>query len=500
MRVDKVLITNAKALKQKYGQSGYLRVVKAIEALIKADEKRGLLTRVIDVSSRREMNELGGAAVRDPRSQSSNKRAIDRVYAALNPSYLVILDGPDVVPHIGLRSAVPHDGDTHVPTDLPYACDAPLRRDKITDFAAVTRVVGRIPGLTGASDPASLVAQILSAAKFKGRARRAYLRYFILSAKQFQKPAAQLAEKVFNDRSISKSPPLRSPAIRRRLRSLMHILNCHGRKHDGNVYGEAGAKLVVAVSSDDLTGCKLEGTVVATECCFGAELFAPRNQSQVPLANAYLTAGASALFGSTNVAFGAVNEMGAADLLMQYFLLYVLDGASVGRACLQARQQFVRSQKMSNPINLKTLAQFILLGDPSLQAVVKSAASDPLLKEADAREARRNRRVALSAEGRAAHDCSFFPGRKLNPKSELHDELLNIAYAQGFQKQNTVIDGFGTIGHFGGGGVMKADAAGQKVFLISAKRKRQTRQPRSRFIVVHVQNNRISHLYDYASR
>jgi len=58
-------------------------------------------------------------------------------------------------------------------------------------------------------------------------------------------------------------------------------------------------------------------------------------------------------------------------------LKHVLSGASLGRATLEARQQFVERVTLLDPVDLKTLGQFSLLGDPSIHAVatVKSTAA-----------------------------------------------------------------------------------------------------------------------------
>jgi hypothetical protein len=48
----------------------------------------------------------------------------------------------------------------------------------------------------------------------------------------------------------------------------------------------------------------------------------------------------------------------------------VLDGASLGRALLEARQKYIQAAPTPlGPIDLKTLGQFVLLGDPSVQPV-----------------------------------------------------------------------------------------------------------------------------------
>ena len=47
----------------------------------------------------------------------------------------------------------------------------------------------------------------------------------------------------------------------------------------------------------------------------------------------------------------------------------VRDGASIGRAALEARHRFASQLSHLDPSDLKTLAQFYLLGDPSIQPV-----------------------------------------------------------------------------------------------------------------------------------
>jgi hypothetical protein len=54
----------------------------------------------------------------------------------------------------------------------------------------------------------------------------------------------------------------------------------------------------------------------------------------------------------------------------------VLDGASIGRAALVAQQQFVQRSAQMDPIDLKTLAQFCLLGDPSVHPIEVPRATD----------------------------------------------------------------------------------------------------------------------------
>ena len=110
--------------------------------------------------------------------------------------------------------------------------------------------------------------------------------------------------------------------------------------------------------------------MVAAECCYGAELYDVRETGGEPgICNTYLYHGAYGFFGSSTVAYGPADGNGSADLLCQYFLERVLRGASLGRAALEARQQFTRAASVLDPVDLKTLAQFSLMGDPSVHPI-----------------------------------------------------------------------------------------------------------------------------------
>jgi hypothetical protein len=49
--VDKLIVTNHAALRRKYGARGLAKVTAAVKALIAADRKRGLMTRLIALDS-----------------------------------------------------------------------------------------------------------------------------------------------------------------------------------------------------------------------------------------------------------------------------------------------------------------------------------------------------------------------------------------------------------------------------------------------------------------
>src|SRR5262245_34229626 len=142
-QTDKVLVTNQAALKSKYGD-GYPTTIKP-----------ALNTVLVLLDNTTSMKKYKVKAVTDPSDQKQNKRAIDAVCKPLAPAYLCILGSVDVVPHQDLINPISSDGDALVPSDLPYA-SAHAYSDQIEDFLTPTRVVGRIPDVTGGNDPAYL--------------------------------------------------------------------------------------------------------------------------------------------------------------------------------------------------------------------------------------------------------------------------------------------------------------------------------------------------------
>src|SRR5512145_948652 len=146
---DKIIVTNRSALTMKYGSKGLATIRTALRALIAADKKRGIQSRVVYLNDRAAMKRIGGKPVTTPADPRENKEAIDALFKSLTPDYLMILGAPDVVPHQDLDNPAydpRDDDDDHAWGDLPYACDASYSRDPAR-FVGPTRVVGRLPDL-----------------------------------------------------------------------------------------------------------------------------------------------------------------------------------------------------------------------------------------------------------------------------------------------------------------------------------------------------------------
>lgn len=506
---DKILVTNYSALSKKYGGNGRKAVLDAVKALAAADKARGLTTQLVDISDAAAMKKFKGAAVRSALNERQCKDAVDAIYAAAKPDYLVLLDGPDVVPHLILDNPAGNDGDQKVPSDLPYASDAPFTKRDAAAFAAVTRVVGRIPGVTEAKDPGLLIKQIKAAAAFKPLKRADYLGHFAVSASVWEKSTEESVNNIFGSPAIKLCPPSESPAVAKLLAPLCHFINCHGAEVDPKFYGQKGQQYPTAMTSDDVAKGAKRNALVAAECCYGAQLYDPvQAQGKWPISNAYLGAGAVGFFGSTTIAYGPEEGNGAADLLTQYFLIDALAGASLGRACLQARQKFVLGEKMEDPVNLKTLAQFILLGDPSLQpcrAEDKAAAPEAVEPTA----ARKTRRIALVAAGKAAADSSGYPGKPLaRAPKKLHELVVKLARRRGFRARPDNVAAFQVVGGGNYGAEMKARGVEQKVLMVVEHVRPRGRAAKAlpkglrhtRVLVAHAQDNRVVEIAEYVRR
>jgi hypothetical protein len=447
-RVDKLVVTNLSVLRRKYGR-GWPRVETALRALVRADGARGLTTLVVGVDDARALDRLGLAPVVSVADCRGHKRVVDGLWREYRPDYVMLLGAVDVIPHQDLRNPAydpPDDDDRFAWGDLPYACDAPYSRNP-RDFRAPSRVLGRLPDVTGLGDARYLVRLLGLATRFVPRPRREYQAHFGLSTQSWRASTALSLTNLFGSAdALQTSPPGGPRWSRAALRRRAHFINCHGAHVDFRFYGENAAETVQPTALSALFIGRerrvREGTVVAAECCFGAELYDPRQaRGHVGICNTYLYHGAYGFFGSSTIAYGPPDGNGSADLICQYFLERVLRGASLGRAALEARLQFVRAASVLDPVDLKTLAQFSLLGDPSVQpigraphALARSRAWSRVFPDRDGgARTRRTRREWIVRHALAADDVTGATGRKQRraPRGAVRDALEVAARGAG---------------------------------------------------------------------
>ncbi|MFO0990456.1 MAG: hypothetical protein U1E67_00805 [Hyphomicrobiales bacterium] len=440
---DKIIVTNGAALKEKYGVSGVGEIKKAVTALIDADAKRAIKTRLVYLDNAATMKAFKGKAVTVPSDPKQNKEAIDAIFKSADPEYLMILGAPDVVPHQDLKNAAFKPGgdeDENAYGDLPYACDAPYSRD-IATFKGPTRVVGRLPDLTGATEPSHLIKLLGTAAKYKSNGAADYAAYFGLSADAWRNSTEHSLFDIFgNSTDLTLSPPSKHNLPPKRLAPKAHFINCHGGHVDPKFYGQKGNSYPLSLTSDAIKAKISPGTVAAVECCYGAELYdSVTLELPLPISQHYLLQGAYGYFGSTTIAYGPPTGNGVADIIAKEFLLAILDGASLGRAALIARQKYIAQAGELDPIDLKTIGQFNLLGDPSIHPV-KSASATKIPKGIAAVEAerieRQGRRAKLRAQGEMLRETKPTASQELKEFKKtptVKKALANIAKEAGMK-------------------------------------------------------------------
>jgi len=422
--IDKVILTNTSALKVKYGAAGLRGIQTAVTALIQADKGRGLETRFISLDDSVTMKKLSAPAVTAKDNPKQNKNAIDAVYKALTPDYLMLLGSTDVIPHQDLKNplyAGPNGDDTDEFAfgDLPYACEAPYSQQP-HDFVGPTRVVGRLPDVTGGSDPAYLIDLIKIAAGYKTIDHQAFMNYFGVTAQIWEDSTKLSVTNTFGSASdLQDVPPRNFKWKSSQLSRLAHFFNCHGADRSPQFFGQpaSGAhKYPPSMDAAYIGGKISEGTIVAAECCYGGQLYAATNLvPQIGLCNTYLANKCYGFFASTTIAYGPSTGNGQADYICQFFLKGVATGASIGRAALQARQQFAKIASPPDPSDIKTMAQFNLYGDPSITPIATPQAY--------------TLPIAIAKKGKAAAKSRFEANRaeRKDRRRQLYKSGVHIA-------------------------------------------------------------------------
>ncbi|MGX5817300.1 hypothetical protein ACWKWU_03840 [Chitinophaga lutea] len=395
MKKDKLIVSHRAALVKKYGDQ-HTAILEDLEKLRRHDESRGLSTEIVFVDDAATMKRYSSKPVTSAGSARQHKAAIDGLYRYFQPDYLLIAGAQDVIPFQPIVNQLygEDDEDGIIPSDLPYACDAAYSTNA-GKFIAPSRVVGRLPDIPGGNKPAYFRSLVKDAIASKPGKVKDYMPYFSVSVYEWRASTMESLQHIFGDNKALQLSPVKGPKwTAAQLKAKTHFINCHGSLEDPCYYGQKGEKYPEAVNAGLLAKMISKGTIAAAECCYGAQLYDPvqTEVNQPSIAQTYLQNHALAFTGSSTIAYGPTEGQGLADLLTQYFLINTLKGASTGRALLEARQRFLDEMGPSlDPYELKTIAQFYLLGDPSLTPVAA-----PVTRGGDLRS---NRREGMKAKG-----------------------------------------------------------------------------------------------------
>ena len=424
----KLSVTVKKRLEKKYDTDALNDIKAALEDWRKADEKRGIQTVHIAVDDPADPNlqKWGVERVSGKATAKKIKRAIDKLWKKITPEpdYLVLFGGDDIVPmfqvpnpSIGMREL---DTDPTVPTDNPYATHLAFSPSNPKSFAVPERAIGRIPDMVsdpGKGDAAWLLAYLQTATKWEPKDDSFYKLPYAICTAEAKYAATEFMQKAFAkpDLPLVVCPPEsdNSTPPRDRLSAGLHMIKCHGNKEDATFWGfdefDEDRERYAAISSATLRALPKPPAVVATMCCYGAQIFPPKEGDIWPVASTYLRQGALGFVGSTMMAWVGTFGMGPADWIVQSYLKNVLTGASIGNAFLACKQDYRSFYSLEDNIlsdnEEKTLIEYVLLGDPSIHPVASSQSSASLLTV----QSRRRRRDARKKLAKGINTC--FPTR-----------------------------------------------------------------------------------------
>lgn len=417
----KLSVTVKRHLERKYKPAALEKINAAIAEWIAADANRGIHTEHVAVDDSKAMKALGVKPISGKITAHEIKRAIDDLWKQLAPEYLVLFGGQDIVPMFIVNNpnySSTGDDDKKVLTDSPYASSFP-------SYLVPDRVIGRIPDVVSDRDPAWLVDYLATATTWKANPLRFYREAYAICCDEWRDPGKKCMQYIPKPaHNLLMSPPTRDVFIsaRDRLSARLHMIQCHGSPKDTKFYGKkTGGPFLQAITSATLRKHLQPATVVATGCCYGAQVFSPNDpkaqkRGQWPVASTYLRKGALGYVGSTMIALHDPTNMLWADQIVAEYLHSVLKGASIGRAFLDAKQIYLRRLIFEQHYGLdagdeKTLIEYVLLGDPSIHPVRIGPSGEITLAAQD----RQLRRVVRKLE--ALQICQLVPKRERAKRS-----------------------------------------------------------------------------------
>jgi hypothetical protein len=360
-----LIVCSSAALIRQYHRVGARRLLRRLATLEAARRGAGLATLRLDP-------ELGLPAFSVPSADSAEPSALraqlltlaDALSARSTPiASALLIGGPSVLPFFPAPNPV-DDGEPFVPCDYRYA---EREDDLLMDWP-----VGRLPA--GPDDDPRVLLRLLAIAALLHRAPRRPQRAFGYSAAAWQRAAAAVYAQLDAPAHLLLSPPVTAQTLERsRLDGATRLFcNLHGVPARPTWYGEAvgGGQLDVAMRPRDLVGLSLVGAAVVCASCYAA--FSPAYNLGDSMGVQMLRRGAACFIGATGISYGPASlPLLGADLLA-YHTLGVLraPGVRVGEAFRLARERTLadtlRRQGALDDDDVKTLAQFVLYGDPAL--------------------------------------------------------------------------------------------------------------------------------------
>jgi len=399
-----LMIGNRAALTRRFGVDGWRRIDDQLQKVCSVLRSQGmtLIAGYIDVA---DSLVLGDLVVRQPIPADALavrdviRRFADHCSAAqVELATVVIIGGDECIPFHRLQNPIPDD-DRVIFSDNPYACDD-------AGYLIPQRIVSRLP--EGDDDDPTLLLNMLTTmteyhrtAHHQGRMGfdvAAWLRIRSavgdrlargVAAEVWQEPSRMVLRNLHSDARLILSPPHTNQSGSHKIIAGREVLylNLHGAAGMPHFYGQpadvwgAATALPIALSPDQIQRSAVAGTIIISEACYGAELAGRNMRNSIPLKA--LSQGALAFIGATVNAYGsAAAPLLGADLLFERLTHHLATGMPVGMALHYARLEFAQTmydrQGFLDDVDMKTLIEFILLGDP--WATMKGGMAQPTIR------------------------------------------------------------------------------------------------------------------------
>ena len=354
-------VTSRSALERVFGPGAYERVCRALDEHAQARGGSGETWRLVpdDPASAR----LWGLREQPVFDATVTARAITHAHAEHPFDAVLIVGGPEIVPHATINNLVDIDLDATIATDNVYGCSDDLPNREIVPDLAIGRLVGH--DLDGLIAHVETMIRLHRAAPARTGAAAIGCQ---LWASATTRVAAAMGAGAINSAPafVAGASTLSTFAVKRL------FVNLHGFERTPAWNGQSAAGMVSAIAPAALDAADLVGTVVFATNCYGAHVGA--KSAATSCAMQIVARGARAFIGATCFSFGAgthsTDAVRYADRLAELFFDEHVGGATAGEALTRARRRYVRETRTPHgvlpPHDHKTATQFLLLGDPTL--------------------------------------------------------------------------------------------------------------------------------------
>ncbi len=404
--MEKCILTHKANLIQVYGKEGFEKIHKAMGELAKVSRAETEIVFIDEAASVK-------AHKIDPVKESNPEKiqkAIETLCKQYDTEYLLLVGGNRIIPFHQLK-------DPTNPNEIVYS-DAPYADIYFDDLRSPDISMGRMPD-GGVKDPTLLLNQLQTAINyFKGVVKETVDTTGV-SAKSWEKVSMRLYDKLKGETELILTPEyglgtnvpehinlaiLRpekwqyerpdsvtkaviehvSSLIKHKIdpqlltgRKLLYF-NIHGDDRVDPWMGDMmtskkieGEECIMIVYPDIvkpwvIKEAKVTNAIVFTEACYGAYTIDKTPETSNALC--FLNQGVLCLVGSTAVAYGEPRKQYPrwADVLAKYFFDFIKRKYEVGTAFQMAKQRYVGTERPFNREDLKTMFEFLLLGDPSV--------------------------------------------------------------------------------------------------------------------------------------